>query len=280
MMRDLTVAVIGAGRVGLTLARALSHRGAAVAVLGRHAEVLPEPLGLVSTNWNPALSAADLILICVPDAAIGQVAARLIHDGAIHETQVVLHTAGRLDRTVLAALEPSGASLGSLHPLQTLADPDGEPHALQDVPAIVEGDPRAVAMARDLAERLGMGPVHEISSEGKARYHAAAVFAANYVVVLADIAGRLALGAGLETTAGLFTPLLARTVHNLGSGDPAAALTGPIRRGDAETVAAHLAVLDPETRELYRRLGVEAIKLAERAGLPPDKVALLRQVLA
>lgn len=273
------VAVVGGGRVGLSLARALAHSGGPVAVLSRAARPLPAPLVPATVAWAPALAAADLVLVAVPDDAIAAVALRLRDSGAIGPTHVVLHTSGRLDRSALAALEPTGASLGSFHPLQSLRATEGSPESLAEAPAIIEGDPRAVEAARDLAARLHMSPIVTVRGEGKARYHAAAVFASNYLVVLADIAGRLARGAGIEATSDLFLPLMRRTLAHLEDSDPAAALTGPVRRGDAGTVQAHLEALDPGTRALYAMLAREALKLAERAGLEEGKVAELHRTI-
>lgn len=278
-MNPPAVAVVGGGRVGLSLARALARAGSGVAVLSRTARPLPPPLAPATVAWAPALAAAEVVLIAAPDDAVGDVALRLRDSGAIGATQVVLHTSGRLDRSALAALEPTGASLGSLHPLQTLRELDGSPEALADAPAIVEGEPRAVAAARDLAARLHMAPVVTVPGEGKARYHAAAVFASNYLVVLAEVAGRLAHGAGVEASSTLFLPLMRRTLAHLEASDPAAALTGPIRRGDVGTVRAHLEALDPATRALYLMLAGEALALAERAGLGEEKAEELRKTI-
>lgn len=278
-MTPPAVAVVGAGRVGLSLARALARSGGAVAVLSRRARPLPPPLAPATVAWAPALAAADLVLVAASDDRIAEVALRLRDSGAITATHVVLHTSGLLDHSALAALAPTGASLGSLHPLQTLRAIEGSPEALVGAPAIVEGEPRALEAARDLAARLQMAPIVTVRGEGKARYHAAAVFASNYLVVLADIAGRLARGAGIEATTDLFLPLMRQTLAHLAASDPAAALTGPVRRGDVGTVQAHLDALDPATRALYEMLAREAVALAERAGLEEGKVGQLRQLL-
>jgi predicted short-subunit dehydrogenase-like oxidoreductase (DUF2520 family) len=264
------VAVIGAGRVGLTLARALVRSGRAVAVLGRHAEALPDPLETATLVWEPAIAVANLILVAVPDDAIGEVALNLARGGAVGPDHVVLHTSGIHDRTALAALYASRAALGSWHPLQTFARPLGEPEALAGSPAVIEGDDRALAAGRELAAVLHLRPVIEIAAQEKARYHAAAVFASNYLVVLADIATRLARdAAGAAVPATVFLPLMRRTLANIGK-EPAAALTGPISRGDAGTIALHLGALPGPERVAYVALAREALALAIRSGLKPD----------
>lgn len=266
MSMNPTTVVVGAGRVGLTLARALVHSGTAVTVCARTQRPLPPPLSSACTEWGSALSAAAVVVLAVPDDAIGAVAARVASLGIITAGQVVLHSSGLLDRQALAPLADTGAALGSWHPLQTLTAPSGDPEALVGVPAILEGDARAVAAAREVAVRCRMAPILEIPAAAKPGYHVAAVFASNYLVVLADVAARLAREAGLPADAALFHPLMARTVANLTTADPAAVLTGPVRRGDAGTVRAHLAALSGDTRTLYLALAREALQLAERAG--------------
>jgi predicted short-subunit dehydrogenase-like oxidoreductase (DUF2520 family) len=187
---------------------------------------------------------------------------------------------GLHDRSSLLALEASGAGLGSLHPLQTFPSGAGDPGLLAGVPAIVEGDPRAVAAARALATGLGMGTTIELPAAEKTRYHAAAVMASNYLVVLADIAERLATeaGAGKDATQ-LFQPIMRQTLANIAARGTAGALTGPVRRGDAGTVAAHLAVLHGGDRDVYVALAQEALALARRAGLAGPAVERIEQVL-
>lgn len=273
------VAVIGGGRVGLTLARALVRSGQAVTVLGRHAEALPEPLESATPVWQPAIAAADVVLIAVPDDAISEVALALARSGVVGAGHVVLHTSGLHDRAVLAALYSSHAGLGSWHPLQTFARPLGEPEALAGSPVVIEGDERALAMGRELAALLHLRPVVEIAADRKALYHAAAVFASNYLVVLADMATRLTRDAsGQPVPDTLFLPLMRRTLAHLSDG-PAAALTGPISRGDAGTVARHLAALQGSERVVYLALATEALRLARQAGLNDVAASAVEQVL-
>jgi predicted short-subunit dehydrogenase-like oxidoreductase (DUF2520 family) len=192
---------------------------------------------------------------------------------------VVLHLSGLLDRRALADLEPSGAGLGSFHPLQSIADPVAAPERLAGAYAGIEGDQRALAAGKEIASLLGMTAV-PLSGEAKAAYHAGAVMAANYTVALAGVAERLARAAGVpaDVAARLYLPLVRGAAANLADG-PVAALTGPVRRGDARTVEAHLAVLSEEDRELYRRLGREALRLARLAGLDTAAAARVEAVL-
>jgi len=256
------VAIVGAGRVGRSLGRALEHSGTEVSLLGRRDE----------------LPTATLVVIAVPDDAIGAVALRLRDGGQVSSGQVVLHTSGLHDRTALAVLEATGAGLGSFHPLQTFVQAEGEPERLAGAPAAIEGDPRALEAGRALAARLAMSPVVELATGRKAAYHAGAAFAGNYLVVLAGIATRLAREAGAGASAAeLYLPLMRRALENVAVAGPAA-LTGPIRRGDSGTVARHLEVLHGNDREIYVALGREALRAARGAGLDPaaaDAIATL-----
>ncbi len=266
------VAIIGTGRVGLTLARALVQSGSVVSVCGRTAHPLPAPLLPVQLHWSAAVAAAAVVIIAVPDDAVTAVASHLHAEGQVRSDHVVLHTSGRLDVSALAPLAGTGAALGSWHPLQSLVAPEGEPEALMGAPAALEGGPRAVAAAHALAAQCGMTPIIEVPSDAKVAYHAAAVLAGNSLVVLADLAGRLVAERGIPGGAAVFQPLMARTLANLAASDPASALTGPVRRGDAGTIAAHLNALQGETRELYRLLALEAARLAEVAGTDVSEV--------
>lgn len=218
------------------------------------------------------VSLADIVLVAVPDDAIADVAQRL-RDADLGRT-VVLHCSGLRDRTALSALEGQAKGLGSFHPLQTLAGDSEAASRLSASFVALEGDAEAVAAGRRLATTLGMRPI-EIEAAKKPLYHAAAVILSNYTVALAGVAERLAREAGVpEDAAGrIYLPLLEGTLRNLELVGTGPALTGPIVRGDAGTVRAHLDALDPATRELYRTLGKEALALARASGLPEEKAA-------
>lgn len=271
------VAVVGAGRVGLSLARALARSGHRTIVLSRRARPLPDPLPPATDDPSSALRNAEVVIIAAPDDAIMASTAALARTGAVTERHTVLHCSGFHDRRALQALDGTGAALGSLHPLMTFLSSEGEPDLLVGAPGIVEGDPRAVAVARQVAAAVGLDPVVELPGDRKPAYHAGAVFASNYLVVLAAVAARLGgTVAGVES---LYLPIMQRTVENLSAHRIASALTGPIRRGDAGTVAAHLAALSGPERALYVALGREALMLAREAGLDPGAAARIDSLL-
>jgi predicted short-subunit dehydrogenase-like oxidoreductase (DUF2520 family) len=273
------VAIVGAGRMGQGLALALQRGGRPVALVSRTAHPVADPLELHPGDRADALRESGVALLAVPDRAIAPLADELAADGVIAAGHVVLHLSGLLDRAALAPLASTGAALGSFHPLQTVSDPASAPDRLRGAYAGIEGDDRALAAGRDLAAVLGMTPV-TIPPMAKPAYHAGASVAANFTVVLAAVAERLAVTAGVppDVSRRLYLPLIRGAAANLDAG-PAAALTGPVRRGDADTVAAHLRTLAPPDRALYILLAREALRLAEEAGLRPEAAERVRGVL-
>jgi predicted short-subunit dehydrogenase-like oxidoreductase (DUF2520 family) len=277
---SLRVAVIGAGRMGQGIALALSRSGASVTLLGRVEKPVPPPLTLRIDRWAEACALAEVVLIAVPDAAIGDVASQLLLGGAIRRDHAILHLSGLLDRAALEGLAPTGAGLGSFHPLQTVAEPVTAAERFRGAYAGVEGDAAAITAGERLAGLLGMTPVR-IPPGAKVAYHVGATLVANYSVALVAIAVRLAEQAGIPPAAAarLYLPLLHGAADNLDRLAPAAALTGAIRRGDVGTVEAHLAVLRPADRVIYVALGREALALARVAGLAAGAADAVERVL-
>lgn len=278
-MAQPSVAIVGAGRMGQGLAVALGGAGHPIALISRSIHPVIPPLRLFDGPRDRALRDASAVLLAVPDRAITPLAEELAAEGSIGSRHTVLHLSGLLDREALHPLAGTGAALGSLHPLQSVSDPATASERFAGAYAGVEGDDRALSVAEALAASLRMTPVR-IPRGAKAAYHAGATFAANYTTALVAVAERLALAAGIpaEVARRLYLPLIRGAAANLEAG-PAAALTGPVRRGDVETVVAHLAALGPEDRTLYLLLGREALRLAREAGLPPETAARMAAAL-
>jgi predicted short-subunit dehydrogenase-like oxidoreductase (DUF2520 family) len=272
-----SVTILGAGRMGQGLALAL--RGREVSLVSRRRHPVAAPLQLYAGTRVDAVARALVLILAVPDDAITPLATDLAAEGSVGPRHTVLHLSGLLGRGALSPLAPSGAALGSFHPLQTIADPAAAPERLAGANAGLEGDPRAIEIGGQLAQALGMVPVR-LSAAGKAAYHAGAAMVANYTVALFSVAERLARDAGVprETAARLYLPLLGGVVANLDSG-AAGALTGPVRRGDVQTIRAHLAVLSGADARLYRLLGAEALRLARQAGLSPELADRVEEAL-
>lgn len=266
--------------MGQGLSLALIRRGHPATLLARAPRAVVSPLSLHPGPWPEAVSASDLVVLATPDDAIAEVARALARLGMIASRHVVLHLSGVLDRSALDALEPGGAGLGSLHPLQTIADPATAPDRLRGAYAGVEGDSRALEAAEWLARAAGMRPVR-VAGGAKPLYHAAAVFVSNYVVALAAVAERLGAAAGVagDEAHRIYLPLLQGAVANIAREGAARALTGPVRRGDLRTIEAHLAALDRADERLYRELGLAALEVARAAGLDEETAAKVSAAL-
>ncbi len=268
-----TVFVIGAGVVGTTLAGKLTRVGVPVVGLhGRRSDLsaaASAASGVLSTSGDmPAtISTSDVLIIAVRDTRIREMARRLLDEQRLRKTQVVLHTAGsRPAGDVLGDLRPHVSGVGTLHPLIAVTDAPGMMESLAGAAFGVEGDAEAVRRARGLVRFMG-GRVLNLSSETMALYHAGAVTASNYVVALADVARSLLVAAGIPEDEALpaLMPLMSSAVRNLVELGLPAALTGPVARGDVESVERHLEALSarsPENLDLYQRLGRQVLRIA------------------
>ncbi|HKR55140.1 MAG TPA: DUF2520 domain-containing protein [Gemmatimonadales bacterium] len=270
------VGIIGAGRVGAGLALALTRVGREVRLISRRPVRVPAPLSLKVAPDGPDaewVSGLEVLFLAVPDDRIHPVAQQLWAIKAIGPTQTVLHCSGVLGQEALSALVPTRAALGSLHPLQTISDPEVAPERFKGAWAAVEGSPAAMDAAEDIARALGMKPFR-ITAKQKILYHAGAVFASNYLVVVEAIAQRLLRHAGLsdEEAWAALSPLVRGTITNLLAADPRSALTGPVVRGDTDTILRHLGALTIDDARLYQMLGRAALELARKGGMD-DKTA-------
>jgi len=236
------VRVIGPGRAGLSLARALGSAGWDVAgLLGR------------GDDATGAAAGVDVLVIATPDDAVGRVAASV----APRPSTVVMHLSGALGLDVLDP-HPQRASM---HPLVPLPDAGTGARRLPGATFAVAGHP----MARRMADALG-GRVVEIDEAGRAAYHAAACMAANHVVALLGQVERVAstVGLGLTDFLGLTRAAL-EDVERLG---PRGALTGPAARGDWATLRRHHDALDPDERGAYAAGVALAMRLAQGTPAP------------
>jgi predicted short-subunit dehydrogenase-like oxidoreductase (DUF2520 family) len=271
--------------VGTALAARLSRAGVPVAgIHARRAEQAASAgayAGVLGTSgdYPEILGESDVVILAVSDDAIGEVAAALVAQGQLGAHQVLLHCSGALAAdAALAAATGRVAGRGTMHPLVSFADVRLAAAGLRGAAFAVEGDELGRRRARQLAELLGGVPV-EIDASRMAFYHAAAVIACNYVVTLLDAGRELLVHAGFgdaEAVAAL-VPLVSGTLRNVAEVSVPQALTGPIARGDAGTVARHVAALAaeaPELLPLYRAVGERTVALAARRADAPPAAAL------
>jgi predicted short-subunit dehydrogenase-like oxidoreductase (DUF2520 family) len=281
------VFIIGAGAVGTALAGKLLRAGVPVAGLhGRQtdgSEAAAALAGVLGSSGDlpPSASTADALIIAVPDAGIPEVAKRLVEEKRLRPHQVLLHTAGnRPAAELLGAARSQLRGVGTFHPLVALTDAPGALDNLHGAAFGLEGDEAATRVGHRLVRMMGGRPL-ALTAENMALYHAAAVFGSNYVVALADLARNLLVAAGVAEADALpaLAPLMTSAVRNLAEVGLPAALTGPVVRGDVGSVERHLAALSaraPDTLDLYRRLGREALRIARKRAPDLDDRAVER----
>jgi predicted short-subunit dehydrogenase-like oxidoreductase (DUF2520 family) len=277
------IAIVGRGRIGSALGLAWAAAGADVTLLARGAGAGVElPLAIGRDAWLGAIRRAGVVVLATPDAAITEAAASVAELNVLTPAHVVLHCSGLLDRTALEPAQPSGAALGSVHPLMAVTSSAAVAmERLRGAFAGIEGDARAEEAAERLARMAGMFPVR-ISATAKPAYHAAAAMTSNFTVAVYDAARRVAVHGGVPESLArqIYLPLLRGTVENLETEAPSVALTGAIRRGDAATVAAHLAAVGSgDLRRLYLELGWATLALARQGGLEPALADRIGKVL-
>jgi predicted short-subunit dehydrogenase-like oxidoreductase (DUF2520 family) len=281
-----TTGIIGGGAVGTALGVALTRgswpvhavasrdpaRRARFASLVGGARAFAEPQALIEE--------VELIIVAVPDDAVARLAASV----RMYSGQAMAHTSGVLGAEVLAPAMAAGTQIGAFHPLVAFADMERAIAALHGATVAVEGDDQLAALLADMAEAIGATAVR-LAPGSKAAYHAAAVLAAGGFVALIDAIAELGRVAGLDEAGALaiYGPLIEGTLGNARALGIAAALTGPVTRGDAGTLAAHLATLQahaPGVVPLYVAAGRREIELAQgRGALAPETVEQMVRML-
>ena len=284
MGEKVRLGFIGAGVVGTALAARLKEKGYPIAGVSSRtptsAKKLAERLNCSTYDKQELANQAGLVFITTPDDAISQVASEVNW----HPGQWVVHCSGAASVEILEPARRLGAEVGTFHPLQTFADAD---QALKNLPGstfALEGEGELLAFLKELARALE-GRWLVLRPEDKVLYHAAAVFACNYLVTLVKLATDLFQTFEVpprEATQALL-PLLRGTLSNLELIGLPKCLTGPIARGDLGTIQKHLEALAqraPELIPIYTELGRQTIPLAlEKGRLEADKAQRLAELL-
>jgi predicted short-subunit dehydrogenase-like oxidoreductase (DUF2520 family) len=284
--RNPTTFVVGAGPVATALAGAL--RLAGVPVLGLWARRPPAARAAGSVAGVAAFSSAppdilleaEVVLLAVRDAVIGEVSQMLVGTGLLGKRHVLLHCAGASSaQELLGGVGPMVGGIGTMHPLQAIADGRAAMRALKGTVFGIEGDDAGRAAAGKLVSALG-GIELALDSSQMAAYHCAAALASNYLVSAIDAAAQVLAGAGVSAAqaAQALVPLAEGALRNVAVKGTTEGLTGPIRRGDAATIQRHLDALQgkPDVAEIYRALALRAVEIAARIDGPdaPDREGL------
>jgi len=263
---------IGAGTVGTALAVLLSSKGYPVTGVFSRSQASAENLAKavdgcrVLKNNQDVADTAELVFITTPDDTIARVASQV----KWHNGQSVVHCSGADSTDILESARKSGAMVGSFHPLQTLA---GVKQAKENIPGstfAVEAEEPLLGTLKDMATALG-GHWIELKASDKVVYHAAAVFACNYLVTLVKLATDLwqTFSIPPDQATRALLPLIRGTLHNIDTIGIPQCLTGPIARGDTGTIKKHLEALQEKAPGLlspYKELGLQTIPIALAKG--------------
>lgn len=277
-----SIAFVGAGNVASALAVALRNAGYKIdqivardrAASMKRARRLAREVGASAAVLGHEAITAEIAWFCVPDAAIAEAAARAAAVGD-WRGKIALHSSGALTGDELHALRKKGAAVASAHPLMTFVR--GSRPSLSGVPFAIEGDARAVRIARALVRDLGGHPFL-ILKQHKPVYHAWGTFVSPLLTALLTAGETVAVAAGIKRAAARkwVTPILNQTIANYARLGPQRSLSGPIPRGDIATIQKHLKVLGgiEGAREIY-----VALTRAALGGLSPKDRRELRRIL-
>ena len=268
-MKDKSITVIGTGALGIVLTRVLHANRFEIKSLFNRTPVktasISNDLKNIISGTFPESKAdlGDLVFLTVPDREIKLVTDKLAELGNDFSDRMIIHCSGNHTSDVLQSVKQKGAAVGSFHPLQTFTAAT-DLSAFNDIYIDIEGDRDAVSLLKELAFRLGSQPI-VISKQAKPYLHAAAVMASNYVAALVESAGQIAELGGIDKKEAqrALIPLLLQSAENITESDNLTnALSGPILRGDAETVEHHLQLLEQNSRllKLYKHLGKKLIE--------------------
>jgi predicted short-subunit dehydrogenase-like oxidoreductase (DUF2520 family) len=280
---------VGAGRVGGALALALSERGYPIAGIASRdiasAEELKNKVRAHSAGSDASACSktADILFLTVPDGAIKTVCDGIAGKAGFRKGQVVAHTSGALGTGALVAAKMYGVSTLAFHPLQSFGS-KGENSQMAGIYFVLQGDGEAIEVGKELAHALDGFPV-VLEEKAKPLYHAGASLLSNGLVALVKEGTEAFKKAGVasEDALAMSLPLLRGTLLHIEQVGVNDALTGPIERGDVETVKAHLKALGddyPEGLPFYRALGKAILEASqEKGGLSSEAQSELSKLL-
>lgn len=271
-----TLCIVGGGHVGMTLGR-LWHRQRSFIIRDvmcrtkEHAQAAAAFIGTGRAVADFALLApADVYLLSVPDDQIVPCCERLAAAGLLDAKSIVFHCSGSLPASAMQAAIARGCAVASVHPVRSFAVPEQAADSFAGTCCGIEGDERALSVLRPAFASIGAKLI-EIDPEYKMLYHAAAVFASNYLVTVLDIGLQAYAKAGVPHDAALkmMEPLVRNTIDNVFRNGTEVALSGPIARKDVKTVLAQYRAVRAWSKplgKLYKALGKQTAGLAACKG--------------
>lgn len=258
--------IIGAGIVGTAISIRLKQAGHNLVGIDTRSEVSYQRFSQY-LQWERApieewISEAEVLFITTQDGMIRPVAEDLTRRRLFRPGQIWVHCSGSMSSKALQVDMDLPLKYLSLHPLQAFANIEQAVELLEGTHFGIEGDAEEVGL--EIVAQLG-GIPHRLNREGKPLYHAGAVIASNYLVILASLAVRLFEQAGIQKEEALesLLPLMEGSIQNLGKVGIPQALTGPIARGDVEVIRSHLEQMPLKIESVYRALGIVALEIGQ-----------------
>lgn len=272
-IKKLKINVIGAGRVGKALALLLKNTGlvAIQAVCNKtlkSAELAVQFIGQGrSVNNFSDLPPAEIYLITAPDDAISKICQQLVQTHNLPAGAIVIHCSGLLSSDILTPTRSKNCYIASLHPVKSFADPQLNVRNFSGTYCAFEGDEEVYKIIAPMIDKMG-GKIFKIDKDKKIFYHLGSVFAANYLTTIAYLADECYQKSGLSPSLAkkLVISLMTGVLINLTDKNFSAALTGPVQRGDVETIKKHLLVLEdhPDLQQIYKELGKNTLEITQQ----------------
>ncbi|MBT5388005.1 MAG: DUF2520 domain-containing protein [Porticoccaceae bacterium] len=267
-----SLSCIGAGLLGKTVCRLLSNQLNVQQVLNRSTDSAQQAIDFIgagsATSWSE-LAAADIWLIATPDNQLETTAHKLWESGVLQLGNIVFHCSGSASSDILKFPDDK-IYIASAHPIHSFANPQQSLKTFSGSHCAIEGSPEATELLSNLFANIGAKPF-AIESKNKALYHAATVLACNYLVSLLETSRQLLDAAGVDSQANPLESLIRQTLDNYLTTGAEASLTGPIARGDSQTVAKHLEAIQDQPQgqlwqQVYSALGNAALPISAAQG--------------
>ncbi|UCC40995.1 MAG: DUF2520 domain-containing protein [Candidatus Aminicenantes bacterium] len=285
----MNVSIIGAGRLGTSLGYALSRKGYRIKALSCKTTSSVEESRKIIGQGNAftenarAAKEGDLVFLCLPDEEIVRVTKELAVSGIEWPNKFVFHCSGLLTSEILKPLKDKEALIGSFHPIQAFSQKRAGEELFENIYFGLEGCSKALVLSQKIARQLGGHPLI-LQAKDKAIYHAACSIASNFFIVLIDMAFSLLEHIGVQEKQAFqaILPLVKGNLHNVKKFNIKRSLTGPVVRGDRESVSLHLAALRefPSYHEAYLTLAKQALEMAKKQKrLSPQKIKAMEDLL-
>jgi predicted short-subunit dehydrogenase-like oxidoreductase (DUF2520 family) len=282
-MKTKKIGIIGAGKVGTSIGYVMKDRGLNVVAVSDKFEAQLNAArgymgdGLLYTHDNMEIvKSSDVIAITTQDRAIAGVANEIYEKSERLDGKLFFHTSGAHPASILSQLDMKGAFSGSLHPLQTFPDIESAIRVIPDTYVFIDGHEEAIPVLTLIGKTIGFDVV-KIEGKNKVLYHLSAVYVCNLLCALLYAGQEIMNKAGMDLQP--FFPIIKATLKNIEARGPLMSLTGPVIRGDTDTVMSHLKAIDSLElyTKVYKALSSVALDMVRERGILEDEIMVKMQ---